>query len=51
MALFCGFLKVVGGISALSPEIGIFSRKKRDRWKSAEVPELFCSCVKFQIFS
>jgi len=24
---------------------------QKNRWKSAEVPELFCSCGKFQIFS
>jgi hypothetical protein len=23
---------------------------QKNRWKSAEVPELFCSCGKFQIF-
>ena len=49
---FCGLSGVADGISTLSPEIRIVSRKfQKNRWKSAKVPELFSSCQKFEIYS
>jgi hypothetical protein len=52
IAFFCGIAGVcrrhfgpVAGNPNRQPEI------QKNRWKSAEVPELFCSCGKFQTFS
>jgi hypothetical protein len=51
IALFCGLLGFVGGISALSLEIRIVSRKfKRIAGNPPKSLNFFCSYWKLQIF-